>query len=561
MSMVMNIWLKVIMAAVLSLLMVMTLGSCSDSEKKTEAPSEIVTEAPTSNSGEDEDEAADFVLEGTAGLSYATNSAGTTCYLSGLGTFTGDKLVIPEKILGVNGKVQTVIGIQEGALDGKVAASLKEIDIPESVKKLPAGLFDQCEKLTTIRFFGEDYLWDSMIKNEDGDVVVPVPENATVLFCEYYDLTVQYVYMDGTAERKDKVTSHINGTVCPITVPKHAGYRADADYLEVVMDEDITVTVTYTKILAEGRCGDHLTWTYYEDNRLDVQGSGEMYDYIESTVPWSLYSTSISDIRIGENVESIGAYAFAGCTAVEHVLLPEKLKTVGAYAFRGWSDTQTIEFCGGVDILTTMDAVWNSDVKANICFRYGSYEQDNDLTNGKEPLVWTLVEQDNGAYLLTLLYAIELKPYHNQPVDVTWENSDLRAWLSGEFANEAFTEDEWAAQVTMRKGIGTAQDKLFIFTAAELASLFAEEELRIRPATAYANPVEIEVENEDGTVSTVIGASEEGVYWWLRDGSVLGYGMLAQDVSPEGITNSDGTLVSTANRGVVISVWVDPSQK
>ena len=115
--------------------------------------------------------------------------------------------------------------------------------------------------------------------------------------------------------------------------------------------------------------------------------------------------------------------------------------------------------------------------------------------------------------------------------------------------------------MTMKKGIGTAQDKLFIFTAAELASLFAEEELRIRPATAYANPVEIEVENEDGTVSTVIGASEEGVYWWLRDGSVLGYGMLAQDVSPEGITNSDGTLVSTANRGVAISVWVDPSQK
>ena len=151
-----------------------------------------------------------------------------------------------------------------------------------------------------------------------------------------------------------------------------------------------------------------------------------------------------------------------------------------------------------------------------------------------------------------------MMPYHNSPVDVTWENSDLRKWLQTDFANGAFTEEELAAQVTMQKGIGTSDDKLFIFTAAELASLFTEEELRIRCATAHANPVEIEVENEDGTVTTVIGASEEGVYWWLRDGGALG--LLAQDVSPEGVTNSDGALVSVGDRGVSVSVWVNPSQ-
>jgi hypothetical protein len=60
-------------------------------------------------------------------------------------------------------------------------------------------------------------------------------------------------------------------------------------------------------------------------------------------------------------------------------------------------------------------------------------------------------------------------------------------------------------------------------------------------------------------VDTVIGASDDGIYWWLRDSGTLG--LLAQNVSPEGVTNSDGALVSIANRGVSVSVWVNPSVK
>ncbi len=556
--MMQSVWLKVIMAAVLSLLMSIALFSCGDGEKTTEAPTDAPTEAPiVENNKGTEDEEEEFVLNGSDGLSYAANSAGTTCYMNGLGSFKGTKLRIPDVVLGVNDRRQTVIGIQAGALDGEAAAALEEIDIPSTVKKLPEGLFDQCENLKLVRYFGSELLWNTMIETDS----VTVPKNVTVLFCKYYDLTVQYLYMDGTEAQKEKVTSYINDTAFTVTVPKKAGYRADADVMSGVITEDVTVTITYTKIVASGSCGENLTWTYYEDNRLDISGDGLMYDYIDTAVPWSTYLPMISEIMIGDGVQSIGAYAFAGCTAVEHVLLPAKLQTVGAYAFRDWTSAQTIEFCGGVDILTMMDAVWNSKLDASVCFRYGSYEQDHDLTNGKEPLVWTLVDQDNGAYLLTLQYAIAMKPFHNSPVGTDWEHSDLRAWLSNEFQYEAFTDEERAAQDHAQKGIGMTDEdlKLFIFTASELAMLYPEEEMRIRYATAHANPVEIEVENEDGTVDTVIGASEEGVYWWLRDNSVLGIDLLAQNVSPDGVTNSDGALVSTTNRGVTLSVWVNPS--
>ena len=156
-----------------------------------------------------------------------------------------------------------------------------------------------------------------------------------------------------------------------------------------------------------------------------------------------------------------------------------------------------------------------------------------------------------------MMYAIEMKPYNDDPINTTWEESSLCKWLQGEFTNSAFSEEERASQVTMQKDIGTENDRLFIFSAAELASLFEDEELRIRYATASANPVEVEIENEDGTITTETVASDESVYWWLRDSGALG--LLAQNVSPEGITNTDGALVSTANRGVSVSVWVKPT--
>ena len=549
-----NIWMKVA-ATALSLLMLASFAACGDDKGSggEEGPTTVPTARPTlppSSSNQDKE----FVLNGTDGLDYTANTAGTTCYLSGLGTFEGTKLIIPDVVLGAGDRRQTVIGIRATTFTNEVAATVTEIDIPSSVKKIDAGVFDGCTSLETIRYFGSEDLWKEILATEN----VTVPEGVNVLFCKYYDLTVEYVYYaDGSEVQEEFVKSYINDSPFTVEVPAKEGYRADIDVASGVMTGNTTVVITYVKILGEGRCGDDLTWTFYEDNRLDIKGSGTMYDYSADTTPWGYYANRITNVLLDDAVASIGAYAFADCTSVETMVLPENLLSVGAYAFRGWVDTQTVEFSGGVNILTMMDAVWNSDLSATIRFRYGSYEQDANLENGKEPIVWTLVDQDNGSYLLTVLYAIEMRPYHDIPVETTWEDSSLRAWLQSDFANSAFTADELASQVTMQKDIGTATDKLFLFSAAELASLFEDEELRVRLATAYANPVYVETEEEDGSITTSITASEEGVYWWLRDGGALG--RLAQNVSPEGVTNTDGALVSTANRGVSISVWVKPS--
>lgn len=86
---------------------------------------------------------------------------------------------------------------------------------------------------------------------------------------------------------------------------------------------------------------------------------------------------------------------------------------------------------------------------------FGSYEQDADFLNGKEPLEWDVIGQKGDRYLLITHYVIDGKKYDDSSADttlqanenksvtqVTWAKSSIRKWLNNEFYTEAFTEEE-----------------------------------------------------------------------------------------------------------------------
>lgn len=86
---------------------------------------------------------------------------------------------------------------------------------------------------------------------------------------------------------------------------------------------------------------------------------------------------------------------------------------------------------------------------------FGSYEQDADFSNGKEPLEWDVIGQKDGAYLLITHYVIDCKKFDDGSSDktiqaneaksasqATWEKSSIRNWLNSDFYAEAFTEKE-----------------------------------------------------------------------------------------------------------------------
>ena len=76
---------------------------------------------------------------------------------------------------------------------------------------------------------------------------------------------------------------------------------------------------------------------------------------------------------------------------------------------------------------------------------WGSYEQDNNLENGPEPIEWFVLTVEDERALVLSRHALELKMYHHvvaYDTSVSWETWDIRAWLNGEFLQTAFTEAE-----------------------------------------------------------------------------------------------------------------------
>ena len=74
---------------------------------------------------------------------------------------------------------------------------------------------------------------------------------------------------------------------------------------------------------------------------------------------------------------------------------------------------------------------------------FGSYEQDGDTSNGKEPIEWrVLAVEGNRAYVVSQK-ALDARAFNEDEDDGNdWNSSDLKKWLETDFASQAFTGDE-----------------------------------------------------------------------------------------------------------------------
>ena len=73
---------------------------------------------------------------------------------------------------------------------------------------------------------------------------------------------------------------------------------------------------------------------------------------------------------------------------------------------------------------------------------FGTYEQDNDPSNGPEPIGWRVLEVSGGSALIVSEYALDARAYSEDYESVMWATCTLRKWLNGEFYDTAFNEEE-----------------------------------------------------------------------------------------------------------------------
>ena len=97
-------------------------------------------------------------------------------------------------------------------------------------------------------------------------------------------------------------------------------------------------------IIESGTCGDSVSWTIYNDGRMVIEGTGEMYDYNGlNHAPWQGSRYAIHSLEVRSGVTSVGARSFENCYNLEKVTCSETVLTIGFQAFERCSSLSEVK--------------------------------------------------------------------------------------------------------------------------------------------------------------------------------------------------------------------------
>lgn len=196
-------------------------------------------------------------------------------------------------------------------------------------------------------------------------------------------------------------------------------------------------------------------------------------------------------------------------------------------------------------------------IGSNIFF--GTYEQDNDISNGKESIEWTVLAKDGNKLLIISKQGLDCQRYNETEDDVTWSSCTLRTWLNSTFVNEAFNNDE--------KGIiqptkvvadenpnfytpagSDTTDKVFLLSLTEVNKYIPNNSSRKCKPTPYAVAQGAFDEYDEGTGNCI---------WWLRTPGETPVRIVVVDsVGSIGIYGEWSTVLDPAVRP---AIWIDIS--
>ena len=241
---------------------------------------------------------------------------------------------------------------------------------------------------------------------------------------------------------------------------------------------------------------------------------------------------SLKSVVIPEMVGRLGKAVFAGCTSLRSAAIPFYVTEIGASAFNGCSKLRDVYFIGssqewaGVKIASGNKPLLNADIhtsdRPGDIVAFGAYEQDNDPTNGKEPIEWYVLARDGGRMLVISKYGLDVQTYNRELADVSWEACTLRDWLNGPFLEEAFSAEERAMIPTVTVSADsnpecdtppgkTTKDRVFLLSIPEVKQYMDSIEARKCEPTAYALAQGAGPEDDDAELSCS---------WWLRSPGV-----------------------------------------
>ena len=289
--------------------------------------------------------------------------------------------------------------------------------------------------------------------------------------------------------------------------------------LALLATELIIPTIRYNKALAVMEAG-----RYQEAEQLfialgdfkDSEGkSVECYKAHEESEKRSNYNNAIALMNAGEYEKAISAFSELAnyedsAERIEEcktAILDDKYNDAVALMDEGKYEEAITAFeelgnygDSSKKINECNDAMLDiKSVNIGDCIFFGTYEQDNNNKNGKDPVEWRVLDIQDGMILVISEYGLDGKCYNEIDTDVTWETCTLRTWLNNEFLSKAFSDEEKAMIATIKvsaegnsivhEDVGASQyDKVFLLSIMEAEQYFDSDIARkceITPFTMY----------------------------------------------------------------------------
>ncbi len=262
-----------------------------------------------------------------------------------------------------------------------------------------------------------------------------------------------------------------------------------------------------------------------------------------------------------------GTYAFQVQAYAEEMVYVEEDRASYLYHLdSGYSSEKSIYIKAAKKKTTTEKTYDFSKTKVGDTIKFGLYEQDDDMTNGKEEIEWIVFAKDNKKILVVSKYALDCLPYNKRLASVTWENCSLKDWLNNKFYTTAFTEKERAMikEVNLTnndnpygaEGGNDTKDKIFLLSLDDIVNkaygfnsdCYEWDIARRCAPTAYAvaqgTYLLTSIESSDNCTSE----GKNACWWWLRSPGEKAYDAL--DVRHDGGVYHTGIPVDSRIQAV-----------
>jgi len=167
--------------------------------------------------------------------------------------------------------------------------------------------------------------------------------------------------------------------------------------------------------------------------------------------------------------------------------------------------------------------------------------------------------RNNNAMILSERVLTRRQYHSSRSDDVTWSNSDLRAWLNGSFYNTFTTEEKnRIVQTSLEnldnqwhgtEGGSSTTDRVFILSMSELVKFFGDSgQLADRPSGAnYIN-------DQFNSARVSLDLSGRAVWLWIR--SPGNNTNRAATTNNDGDIDPRGNIVDNNNGGIRPAMWI-----